>query len=306
MQKLMRVFNPNIGAVRRSERRYGKMNIRTDLAVEAHELSRGEAEEISGVTVKSSSHGSISRTVVDVVSDEGAKTLGKAKGRYITIEAPELKHSLDDYEEVCRLIAEELKGMGCGDGVTLVAGLGNRDITPDAIGSRVVSELVVTYHMHSLMPEAMEPGFGSVCAIAPGVMGTTGIETAEIIKSVADHVKPDLIIAVDALAGADISRVCTTVQIADTGIQPGAGVGNNRRGLNESTLGIKVIAVGVPTVIAAELLSGRELEEGFSQLMVTTRDIDLVVKRMSKTIANGINMALHKGLTLRDIESIVS
>lgn len=283
-----------------------EMNIRTDLAVEAHELSHGEAEEISGVTVDRSAHGSISRTAVDIVNDDGARALGKAKGRYVTIEAPELKHSLDDYEEVCSMLAKELKAMGCGRGVTLVAGLGNRDITPDAIGSRVVSELIVTHHMHALMPEAMEPGFGSVCAIAPGVMGNTGIETTEIIKSVADSVKPDMIIAVDALAGADINRVCTTIQIADTGIQPGAGVGNNRRGLNESTLGIKVIAVGVPTVIAAELLAGRELDDEFSQLMVTTRDIDLVVKRMSKTIANGINMALHKGLTFRDIESIVS
>lgn len=282
------------------------MSIRTDLAVEAHELSRGEAEEISGVVVRKSAHGSISRTVVDIVNEDGAKALGKSIGRYITIEAPELKNSLDDYEDVCKMIANELKEMGCTDGVTLVVGLGNRDITPDAIGSRVVSELIVTHHMHSLMPEAMDPGFGSVCAIAPGVMGTTGIETAEIIKSIAQSVKPNQIIAVDALAGADIKRVCTTIQIADTGIQPGAGVGNNRRGLNESTLGIKVIAVGVPTVIAAELLSGGTLPEQYSQLMVTTRDIDLVIKRMSKTIANGINMALHRELTFRDIESIIS
>lgn len=281
------------------------MGIRTDLAVEAHELARGEAGELSGVRAETTVHGAITKTVVDILNDTGAETLNKAKGRYITIEAPELKYSLDDYESVCGMIAGELRVM-CGESrLTLVVGLGNREITPDAIGSRVVSGLIVTNHLKKHMPGAMGPEFGAVCAAAPGVMGTTGIETVEIVKGIAGRIKPDVIIAVDALAGADIRRVCTTVQIADTGIQPGSGVGNSREGLNEETLGVKVIAVGVPTVIAAELLAGGSLPEEYSGLMVTTKDIDLVIRRMSKTVANGINLALHKDLTFRDIESIV-
>lgn len=282
------------------------MSIRTDLAVEAHEISKKETGEIDGVSVETTVEGSISKTVVKIENEVGAKRLGKSIGTYITFESPELKNSLDDYEKMCEMIADELRVLCNGSKLTFVVGLGNRDITPDAVGSRVVSELIVTHHMKTYMPGVLDESFGSVCAIAPGVMGTTGIETVEIIKGITDIVKPDIIIAVDALAGADINRVCSTVQIADTGIQPGAGVGNNRKGLNEQTLGVKVIAIGVPTVIAAELISGRKLSDEFSQLMVTTRDIDLVIKRMSKTIANGINMALHKNLTFRDIESVVS
>lgn len=282
------------------------MGIRTDLAVEAHDISKKESGEIDGVLVETTTDGSILKTVVTIENEESAKRLGKSVGTYITFEAPELKNSLDDYEKMCRMIADELREFCKGSKLTFIAGLGNREITPDAIGSRVVSELIVTHHMKTYMPGVLDDSFGSVCAIAPGVMGTTGIETVEIIKGISDRIKPDIIIAVDALAGADIKRVCTTVQIADTGIQPGAGVGNNRKGLNEQTLGVKVIAIGVPTVIAAELISGHSLPDEFSQLMVTTRDIDLVINRMSKTIANGINMALHKDLTFRDIESVVS
>ena len=281
------------------------MSIRTDLAVEAREMAESEAKELEGIRAQSTEHGDITKTVVDIINDRGAELIGKAKGRYITIEAPELRYSLDDYETVCEMIAEELRAFLREDSRVLVAGLGNRDITPDAIGSRTASELIITNHLKERMPDMFGEDYGSVCAIAPGVLGTTGIETARIIKGIAETVKPDLIIAVDALAGADISRVCTTVQIADTGISPGSGVGNCREGLNEETLGVKVIAVGVPTVIAAERIAGGELPEEYSGLMVTTKDIDLVIRRMSKTVANGINLAVHPGLSLRDIESII-
>ena len=281
------------------------MSIRTDLAVEAHELSRGQADAIEGVTLKKMEHGSISRVVVDITNDDGAKKLGKEKGRYVTIEAPDLKYSLDDYENVCRMLAEEIRDMCPKIGKTLVVGLGNQDITPDALGTEAISQLVITSHIKEHMPGTLDDDYSSVCAVAPGVMGTTGIETVEIIKGITEKVKPDTIIAIDALAGADMTRVCTTIQIADTGIAPGSGVGNNREGLNEQTLGVKVIAIGVPTVIAAELLANGNLPEEFATLMVTTKDIDLVIKRMSRTVANGINMALHKNLSFRDIESIV-
>ena len=281
------------------------MSIRTDLAVEAHELSRGQADAIEGVKLQKMEHGSIRRVIVDITDDNGAKRLGKEKGRYITIEAPDLKYSLDDYENVCRMLADEIRSMCPRIGKTLVVGLGNQDITPDALGTEAISQLVITSHIKEHMPGTLDDDYSSVCAVAPGVMGTTGIETVEIIKGITEKVKPDTIIAIDALAGADIERVCTTIQLADTGIAPGSGVGNNREGLNEETLGVKVIAIGVPTVISAELLSDGNLPDEYAALMVTTKDIDLVIKRMSRTVANGINMALHKNLSFRDIESIV-
>ena len=136
-------------------------------------------------------------------------------------------------------------------------------------------------------------------------MGSTGIETVEIVKGVLENTKPDIVIAIDSLAGADINRVTTSIQLTDTGIAPGSGVGNHRNGLNRESLGVKVIAIGVPTVIAAELLGGGDIAEEFKSLMVTTKDIDLVIKRMSKTVANGINMALHKNVTLKTVEELV-
>lgn len=283
-------------------------SIRTDLAVEAHEMSRknaGEAEKIDGVEAQTMSHGAISVTKVKINNQNGSKALGKAEGNYVTIEAPNLKYNIDDYESVCKIIAEEINKMSgiTNNSLTLVVGLGNRDITPDAIGSEVVSHLMVTHHIKQNI--AGLDSMSGVCAISPGVLGTTGIETLEIIKGVTERVKPELIIAVDALAAADISRINTTIQIADTGIQPGAGVGNNRDGLTEKTLGVKVIAVGVPTVIDAANISDMEIPEELAPLMVTTKDIDLVIERMSKTVANGINMALHRDWSLRDIESFV-
>ena len=281
------------------------MGIRTDMAVEAHELSRGEAKEIEGVKLTSYEHGAIKRTIVDVLDDNGAKTLNKMKGRYITIDAPDLKNSTDDYETVCEMLSDDLRTM-CGNSKrTLVVGLGNREITPDALGSEVVDKLLITSHMKKYMPEVFGDDYGDVSAIAPGVMGTTGIETVDIVKGVMDAVKPETVIAIDALAGADINRVTTSIQIAATGIAPGSGVGNHRNGLNRDSLGVKVIAVGVPTVIAAELLGGGEIDEEFKSLMVTTNDIDSVIKRMSKTVANGINLALHRNMTLRELEELV-
>ena len=281
------------------------MSIRTDIALEAHELSKGEAKEIEGVKLQSLCHGKIKRTVVDILDDNGAKTLNKEKGRYITIDAPELKYSTDDYESVCKMLADDLRIM-CGNSKsTLVIGLGNRKITPDALGAQTVDNLLITSHMKKYMPDVFGADYSSVSAIVPGVMGTTGIETADIIKGVVEKLKPDTGIAVDALAGADINRVTASIQISDAGIAPGSGVGNHRDGLNRKTLGVNVIAVGVPTVIAAELIGGEELPEEYGSLMVTTKDIDLVIERMSKTVANGINMALHKNLTLQALEELV-
>ncbi len=282
-------------------------SIRTDLAVEAHELSRKhDAEKIDGVDVRTEEHGTIKVVRVKISTERAEKLLQKAQGTYVTIEAPGLRYSPEDYEKAVEIIAAELTGMAhIGSGMTtLVAGLGNRDITPDALGCAVVSNLLVTNHLKEHM-EHLFGEAGSVCAIAPGVLGTTGIETAQIIKGIADITNPGLVIAVDALAAADINRLSTTIQIADTGIQPGAGVGNDRKGLNEKTLGIKVIAIGVPTVIDAASISKVEIPKELAPLMVTTKDIDLVIERMAKTVANGINKALQPQMSLEEIECYV-
>lgn len=285
-------------------------SIRTDLAVEAHELSKREAREkteINGVISGVEKINGISVTRVEITNENGKKALGKEIGNYVTIDAPNLKYSLDDYEAVCNIIAEEIRKMACIDPqkLTMVVGLGNRDITPDALGTSVVSKLLVTHHIKQTANNFFDEGVSGVCALTPGVLGTTGIETADIIRSVSETVKPNLIIAVDALAAAELKRVSTTIQISDTGIQPGAGVGNNRDGLNEKTIGVKVIAIGVPTVMDAATISKIEIPKEMAPLMVTTKDIDLVIERMAKTVANGINLALHRNMTLRDVEGYI-
>ncbi len=281
-----------------------KKNIRTDLALEAHELTQKEtAKEIKGIVAKEWKRANVKVTQVDILNDDGAKSIGKAKGTYITIEAPGISQSSTDFENVCYIISDEIKKMAqvSSHAMTLVVGLGNRQITPDALGSEVVNNLFVTHHMQSLFDENV----GNVCAIAPGVLGTTGLETSDIINSICKKTKPDLIIAVDALAAADISRMSTTIQIADTGIQPGSGVGNDRKGLNYDTLGVKVIAIGVPTVIDASNISDIKIPEEMAPLMVTSKDIDCVIKKMSRAIACGINLALHKNMSLEDINALV-
>lgn len=280
------------------------MGIRTDMAVEAHDILMRTARKIDGITLNTSSHGDVTRTVIDITDDAAANELKKEKGRYVTIDAPGLKYSTEDYETVCSMISEEIRGMCPEMRSALVVGLGNRDITPDALGSAVTDRVIITSHMKKYMPEVFGSGYGCVSAISPSVMGKTGIETADIVKNAVKTVNPDVVIAVDALAGADIKRVSTSIQIADTGIAPGSGVGNHRNALNYDTLGVKVIAVGVPTVIAAELLGGENLAEEFKSLTVTVKDIDLTIKRMSKTVANGINIALHRNLGLREAEEL--
>jgi len=277
------------------------MSIRTDLVSEAHDLARKDGE-IDGIQSRTEELDGVKITRVDILTDEAGKRIGKQKGRYVTIEAPYLKYAAEDYEKAVRLIAEEVSQMADvkPEDTVLVAGLGNRAITADALGCMVVDRLIVTRHMQ----EFIDRPTGKVSAIAPGVFGTTGIETTDIIKGISDILSPTLIIAVDALAAADISRVSTTIQIADTGIAPGSGVGNDRHGLNEETLGVKVIAVGVPTVIDASTISKDPIPEELSPLIVTTRDIDVVTDKMSKTVANGLNLALHKSLSLREVEDM--
>ena len=284
------------------------MNIRTDLALEAHNLYRkNNISKIDGVDVDVEKSEDITKTLVKIINENGAKALGKAIGNYITIEAPDLKYDNTVYESTCKIISDTISTLIDTeiDGITLVVGLGNDKITPDALGMCAVDNIMVTHHIKRQAPHLLEDNISSVCAIKPGVLGTTGMESVNIIKGVCKMLNPDTVIVVDSLAAADIRRVNTTIQICDTGIQPGSGVGNNREGINKEVLGARVIAIGVPTVIDASTISKEPIPEDLAPLMVTTKDIDLTIERMAKTVANGINMALHKGITLSEIADYV-
>ena len=305
------------------------MSIGTDLALEAHDLLQGRGikkGEIDGVLEKVEKNGQITVTTIEIINKKGEETLGKPQGRYVTIESPDLMYGLEDYEQACRKTAEILKEMiGAVKGKTILAvGLGNDKITPDALGPKAVSGIIVTKHLKENLNVVFGDSFSDVCAIVPGVLGNTGIEAAEVIKGVADIIKPDSIIAIDALAARSIDRINTTIQLSDAGIQPGAGVGNRRDALSEKSLGIPVIAVGVPTVAAAEAIARDALnfatkacekeyeellEKGFSknisELIVTPKEIDLVTERAAKTVATSINMALHEGMTFEDIQGFM-
>lgn len=311
------------------------MSIRTDLALEAKEMYSQNAknkDEINGVDVKITKNEGITTTKIKITNENGTLALGKPIGTYVTIEAPDIKYSVDIYERACQLLAEEIRNLAKIESKTktLVVGLGNKKITPDALGPDVISKLMVTNHMKEHLKDFFDDDITSVCAIAPGVLGTTGMETAQIIKGVIEQVKPDLVIAVDALASRSLDRISNTIQLSDTGINPGAGVENSRAKLDEETLGVKVIAIGVPTVVDAvtiasdsidmvmadlkEDILGDEkknrmikdaLSKNIGTLMVTPKDIDSVIEKTSKTVANGINLALHRNLTFEDIESFV-
>ena len=184
----------------------------------------------------------------------------------------------------------------------LVVGLGNRAITPDAVGPDAIDSVMVTRHLREQLPEHFGQ-FRSVAALAPGVLGTTGVESADMIRALADRLHPDAIIAVDALACAELDRLGRTVQLTDTGITPGSGVGNDRTGLSRDTLGIPVAAIGLPTVIDA---GGFSDDPRAAQMFVTPRDIDAVVRDAAKLIGYGINLALHDGLTIGDVDMFLS
>jgi len=292
-------------------------NRRTDLALEARELWRENAAEqtqLKGVQAWDSQREGYPVTTVKILDREGAKALGKPVGAYVTLTVDALARREEDaFGRAVRAVAAELSGFleGIG-GPALVVGLGNRAITPDAIGPKVQDHVLVTRHLVDQVPEH----FGSlrpVAALAAGVLGTTGVESGELVGAVAGRLKPACVIAVDALASRSLDRLCRTVQIADTGIAPGSGVGNHRRALNRESLGAPVIAVGVPTVVdaatlAADLLGTEELPElgKNAGLLVTPKDIDSQVADLSKVIGWGITLALQPELSMEDLELFMS
>ncbi len=308
-------------------------NIRTDLALEAHEMcneKKAKEKILSGIDVKEYEKNEVFVTTIDVTDKTGEEILGKPIGRYITIEAPKLKFSDDVYEAACMELADRIKNMHTFSKKTktLVVGLGNKLITPDALGAEVVERLMVTNHIKN-SNDFLGDAYSSVCALVPGVLGTTGIETTDIIKGVVDKIAPEVVIVIDALASRSIDRISTTIQICDTGISPGSGVENKRKGINEETLGVPVIAIGVPTVVDAATIAADSIDLAFDNsnkyfgegekhtiirkaltknaknMMVTPKDIDLVIKRTAKTLANGINLALHPELSFIETESYV-
>jgi spore protease len=319
-----------------------KRNIRTDLAVEAREMLMGEVrEEIPGVTAQTETFDEITVTRVSVDTPEAAERMGKQQGLYVTLEAPGLRQKNTQLQDqLSSRFTKELLNMVelQPDTTVLVVGLGNWNVTPDALGPRVVKDLLVTRHILQMEPETLGEGFRPLAAIAPGVMGITGVETSEIIQGLVEKVKPDILIAVDALAARNLNRLHTTIQLADTGITPGSGVGNKRAAISHETIGIPVIAVGVPTVVDAVTIADdlinhllgeimkeageespvhavvRSIAEGDKRsimeevltpyggrLMVTPKDIDTLVEDISRLIAGGINAAVHPAVESNEV-----
>jgi spore protease len=321
----------------------------TDLAMEAAEqLGAGEGglpgvrmdveerpiEDCDGVAVKV--------TWVAIQDSRGAEALGKPVGNYVTAECPAMKTSdILSHEGIIKVLVDLLASLEPFKNAksVLVAGLGNHSVTPDALGPRVVSKTLVTRYLDGALPDELKPDTTrSVCAIAPGVLGTTGIETGEIIKGIVEHVKPDVVVAVDALAARSAGRVNSAVQFTDTGLCPGSGMGAGRTALTKETLGVPVVAIGVPTVVDAATLVNDTLdlmledmiaftEEGsefyktlqnlgdeekyplikrildpyVGAMFVTPKDVDAVIERLSNIIANALNIALHPGIGKEDI-----
>lgn len=310
-------------------------NIRTDLALETKEKFDADNVEIKGVTVTEDYDPTyeVTTTIVKVETEKGAKVMGRPVGSYITIEAPGLTEPDEEHHsEISRVLANRIKSLlPQSKGLkVLVVGLGNRQVTPDAIGPNVVDNLFVTRHLlkeYGKYAVGMENA-SIISAIVPGVMAQTGMETAEIIKGVVEETKPECIIVVDALASRSTKRLNRTIQIADTGIQPGSGVGNHRKGINKDTLGIPVIGVGVPTVVDAATIVNDTMESliealessdslkglgdiynsynesqkydlireliapNLNGMFVTPKNVDETVKRISYTISESLNQLL--------------
>ena len=308
-------------------------NFRTDLADERRDIYRKAnnlENEVPGVETECKVDDNVATTKVIIKDNEGAEALGKPIGTYVTIDIKNLRIAQnDEISKAANIVADELKGIYGkhiqNEDDILVVGLGNMNVTPDALGPMVARDIDITRHFLKYAPQYLEPNTRPVSAIAPGVLGTTGIETQEILKGVVDNIKPKLIIVIDSLASKSIERISSTIQIADTGIVPGAGVGNTRKELSIDTLGVPVIAIGVPTVVEAATLAADSLnmlieklqneaksndylnklkdEDKYTMirdaliprdfnLIVTPKEIDNLIENMSSVIARGINISL--------------
>lgn len=318
---------------------YNLLGVRLDLAVEAHELLRGEAGgEIPGVRMDEEYFQGGHVKTITILNEQGAAIMGRAPGSYVTFESNALRENDKMvHKDISRLIAAKLKELLPlrEDSTVLIVGLGNWHATPDSLGPKVIETSMATRHLFHYAPPELREGLRSVCIMAPGVLGLTGIETAEIIKGTVDRVHPDLMICIDALAAGSVERINSTIQIATTGINPGSGVGNNRMGINEESMGIPVIALGVPTVVQAGLIAHQAMEQLFDylrkrpalqaayaslqpvvaneliqrvlepfggQLMVTPKEIDEQISNTARVIALALTLALHPGIPAEEAE----
>lgn len=309
------------------------LNFRTDMADERHDMYRkaNKLDNIPGIeTTENVVDDNIKTNIVKIVNEEGEKAIGKPIGTYVTVDVKNLKIATDEeLEKAGNIVKDELKKIidsHCqGQDEILVVGLGNQFVTPDALGPKVVSELEITRHFIKYTPQYVVEGTRSVCAVAPGVLGTTGIETSEIIKGIVENIKPKMLIVIDSLASKSIDRISSTVQISDTGIVPGGGVGNAREELSEKTMGIPVIAIGVPMVVESAVLVNdcldlfieklqneaksndylnelkandnyeeikESLNPGGYNMIVTPKEIDDLIENMKDVVAMAINLAV--------------
>ncbi len=281
--------------------------IRTDLALEAKEMYDGkEADLAEGVDAFEEDCDGIKLTFVEIKNKKGETALGKAKGKYVTLQMPEFSRIGSGYYKVCvDCLAEQLKRITAEkeNPSVLVAGLGNRKITPDSLGPLCVENLIVTHHLKK-MDVAGIANLGNISAVIPGVLGITGIESADVIKSVASYVKPDVIICIDSLVARNIPRLANTIQLTDTGISPGSGIGNTRAEISKKTTGTNVIAIGVPMVVEAATLvydatDGsdetlyRKIKKKTGDMIVAPKETDELVMQMSKIISSAINLCFH-------------
>lgn len=291
------------------------MQWRTDLAVEAREIA---GEQIGGVDFETHRAGSLEISRLTVRTEKARQALGKDIGTYITIELPSMTDNFTDTDERLRIIGGEIRRLLPVNGLLLVAGLGNPEITPDALGPKTASRVLATRHItgeiaRSTGLDRLRP----VAVMTTGVTGQTGIETGEYILSVVRRIRPTAVIAVDALASRRLERLGCTLQISNTGISPGAGVGNHRTKINVDTIGVPVISVGVPTVVDVQTLARDLLDSEFEtagtqvlspggrQMVVIPREIDLLTERASRLIALSLNAAMQHDFSLEDLVSLM-
>lgn len=309
-----------------------ELNLFVDLAVEAHDLLRGSTgQEIPGVEEQVEKMDSIKINTITIKTDAGARSMGRPIGSYITIESPPLK--INDPNVKQEIIQAMNKGLKLlignrlqPDQVVLLVGLGNWRATPDALGPKFIEYIPITRHYHQYAPQALVPGMRPTCGIAPGVLGITGLETFEVIKGIVDKIKPAVMIVVDSLAAQNVERIGTSIQMANTGIQPGSGIGNTRHALTEEELGIPVIAIGCPTIVNAAVIAVQTVKQFCQQnslaynelnantavksilsyfggsLSVTPREIDEIIENSARIISMGVATTLFPGVSQEQLE----
>ncbi len=285
------------------------MNFRTDLALERCEFL--EKKALNGIEIESFKANNAKVTRIDVLDEEGAETVGKPVGRYVTVEVKPFAKHAQFIDESLSVLTDEIRRIIPAEGSVLVAGLGNMKITPDALGPKCASMIFATRHITGELLKATGlSNLRCVSAFSTGVLGETGAESGEMIKGIVQMLKPDFIITVDALAARNVERLGTTVQMCNTGIIPGSGVGNARQEISEKTIGVPVISIGVPTVVDAATLildcaGGFDDEEAIYEqagnMMVTPREVDLMIERAAKLTSLAVNCALQPDLSPEDI-----